>query len=178
MEKLREFTPNISKNKSKFYFKKEKSLDITQKHYNESKSIKPIEIKEYSFLCLIIKNLKFFVENSNLIKDVKLFTKENVLVFEKLFDEIENKNVQDLKELSIDKQILDKILKFSSIKYLLNDGNIDQEKIEVFLDEIKRDLKHHELELRIEELEAKFSKDFNENTFNELKELKKLQKIN
>ena len=178
LEKVREFTPNISKNKSKFYFKKEKSLDITQKHYNESKSIKPIEIKEYSFLCLIIKNLKFFVENSNLIKDVKLFTKENVLVFEKLFDEIENKNVQDLKELSIDKQILDKILKFSSIKYLLNDDNIDQEKIEVFLDEIKRDLKHHELELRIEELEAKFSKDFNENTFNELKELKKLQKIN
>ena len=102
---------------------------------------------------------------------------EGVIV-EKLFDEVENKNVQDLKELSIDKQILDKILKFSSIKYLLNDDNIDQEKIEVFLDEIKRDLKHHELELRIEELEAKFSKDFNENTFNELKELKKLQKIN
>ena len=48
----------------------------------------------------------------------------------------------------------------------------------MFLDEIKRDLKHHELELRIEELETKFSKDFSENTFNELKELKKLQKTN
>ena len=44
--------------------------------------------------------------------------------------------------------------------------------------EIKRDLKNYELEKRIEELESKFSKDFNENTFNELKELKKLQKIN
>ena len=31
---------------------------------------------------------------------------------------------------------------------------------------------------RIEELESKFSKDFNESTFNEIKELKKLQKIN
>ena len=45
-------------------------------------------------------------------------------------------------------------------------------------DEIKRDLKNTELELRIEELESKFSKDFSENTFNELKELKKQQKIN
>ena len=44
--------------------------------------------------------------------------------------------------------------------------------------EIKRDLKNYELEKRIEELEAKFSKDFNESTFNELKELKKLQKTN
>ena len=46
------------------------------------------------------------------------------------------------------------------------------------LEEIARDLKNYELELRIEELESKFSKDLNENTFNEIKELKKLQNIN
>ena len=39
-------------------------------------------------------------------------------------------------------------------------------------------MKNIELEKRIEELESKFSLDFNENTFNELKQLKKLQKIN
>jgi len=39
-------------------------------------------------------------------------------------------------------------------------------------------LKNHELEIRIEELESRFSKDLSEVTFNELKELKKLQKIN
>ena len=44
--------------------------------------------------------------------------------------------------------------------------------------EIKRDIKNFELEVRIDELESKFSQDFNENTFNELKELKKLQKPN
>ena len=44
--------------------------------------------------------------------------------------------------------------------------------------EIIRNLKNFELEVRIEELESKFSKDFSENTFNEIKELKKLQKIN
>ena len=36
-----------------------------------------------------------------------------------------------------------------------------------------RDLKNYELEFRIQELESKFSKDLSENTFNELKELKK-----
>ena len=49
--------------------------------------------------------------------------------------------------------------------------------IEIF-NEIRRDIKNYELEMRIEELESKFSNDFSENTFNELKELKKLQKIN
>ena len=46
------------------------------------------------------------------------------------------------------------------------------------LNEIIRDLKNYELELRIEELESKFAEDFSENTFNEIRELKKLQNIN
>ena len=44
--------------------------------------------------------------------------------------------------------------------------------------EILRDIKNYELEFRIAELESKFSKDLSEATFNELKELKKQQKIN
>ena len=47
-----------------------------------------------------------------------------------------------------------------------------------YLEEIIRDIKNYELEIRIEELESKFSKDLNENTFNEIRELKKSQKIN
>ncbi len=46
------------------------------------------------------------------------------------------------------------------------------------MDEIIKDLKNYELEKRIEELESKFSKDLSESTFNEIKELKKLQKVN
>ena len=50
---------------------------------------------------------------------------------------------------------------------------------EIFLlDEIIKDLKNYELELRILDLESKFSKDFSETTFNEIKELKKSQKLN
>ena len=41
------------------------------------------------------------------------------------------------------------------------------------LEEVSRDLKNYDLEFRIEELESKFSKDLSENTFNEIRELKK-----
>ena len=40
------------------------------------------------------------------------------------------------------------------------------------------DLKNYEFEQRILDLESKFSQDLSEDTFNELKELKKQQKIN
>ena len=52
------------------------------------------------------------------------------------------------------------------------------EKIIELLEDISRDLMNYDLDHRISELETKFSKDLSEATFNELKELKKLQKIN
>ena len=54
----------------------------------------------------------------------------------------------------------------------------DDQKILEILSELIRDLKNYELELRIMDLESRFSKDLSEATFNELKELKKLQKFN
>ena len=54
----------------------------------------------------------------------------------------------------------------------------NNDKITYLFDESVRDLKNYELELRIEELESKFAKDLSENTFNEIRELKKLQNIN
>ena len=50
--------------------------------------------------------------------------------------------------------------------------------IRMYLREIIRDLKNYELEIRIQDLEEKFSKDLSEDTFNQLKELKKLQNLN
>ena len=73
---------------------------------------------------------------------------------------------------------MDRIFKFASIKHILNNYQNNQDKVIDLLQEIERDLKNYELELRIEELESKFAKDFSENTFNEIKELKKLQNIN
>ena len=64
------------------------------------------------------------------------------------------------------------------IKHIFIKNQHDDQKMIEILNEIIRDLKNYDLEFRIADLESKFSKDLSETTFNELKELKKLQKIN
>ena len=81
-------------------------------------------------------------------------------------------------EVDLDDNLTDRIYKHASIKHILNKNFSDDEKTIDILNEVLRDLKNYELELRITELESKFSKDLSEETFNELKELKKLQKTN
>ena len=125
-----------------------------------------------------IKNLDVFLKNIHLIENVKIFTNENKLVFDTIMLELKKGNKLNINDLSIDKQLIDRIFKFASIKHILNNYQNNQEKMLEILNEIIRDLKNNELELRIEELESKFAKDFNENTFNEIRELKKLQNIN
>ena len=73
---------------------------------------------------------------------------------------------------------MEKIDKFASIKHILNNYKNDNDKIFELVEEISRDLKNYDLEYRIQELESRFSKDLNENTFNELKELKKQKNLN
>ena len=177
LEKINNLTPNTNERKYKFK-PKTKSLKSTQKVFNETRNLSYIEIKEYAFLYIILNNLNLVRENLDLIQNVKLFSPENKLIFESVLKKLsEGKNLS-LEQLSLDHSIIEKITKFSSIKYVLNKMyENDDEKIEL-LQEIIRDIKNHELEIRIEELESKFSKDFNESTFNEIKELKKLQKIN
>ena len=80
--------------------------------------------------------------------------------------------------MNIDNQLITKINRFASIKHILsNKAGNDFEVLEI-LEDLKRDLNNYDLEFRIQELESRFSKDFSEETFNELKELKKRQNIN
>ena len=178
LRQLEEFTPNTSSKTYKKFIKETRSLNVTRKQYEKTKLLSTIEVKEYSILCLILKNINFFSINFNLLQEVKLFTQENSLILEKIKTELKRQDKINIDDLSIDSQIIEKILKFASIKYILDKKDLDDEKILEIFNEIIRDLKNFELEARIEELESKFSRDFNENTFNELKELKKLQKIN
>jgi len=178
LEKIYELTPNINlKNKIK-YTKNTKSLKTTQSYYNETKSLKPIEIKEFSFLYIILNKPELVKKNYNLIQDVKLFSNENKLLFEEILHQSNNLEETNLKSLKIDQNLIDRILKYASIKHILSKNLNDDEKILEILSEVIRDLKNYELELRISDLESKFSKDLSEATFNELKELKKQQKIN
>jgi len=158
LERVFSLTPNVN-NKKKFIPKKTRSLKLTQKYFNESKSISQIEIKEFSLLYLILNNLKIFQENFHLIENIKLFTNENKLVFDAVLSRLKNDGVFTIDELLIDSQLIDKIFKFASIKHILNNNQNNHDKIFDLLEEIMKDLKNYELELRIEELESKFAKD-------------------
>ncbi len=180
LDKINLLTPNANQNKNKnFYnYKKAKSLKSTQKHFNETKNLSSIEIKEFSFLYLIINNLALIRNNLHLLENVKLFTDENIIIYDSLLKKLySEENILEDK-LSLDPQILSKISKFASIKYILNKIENDEYKIIELLEEVIGDIKNHELEIRIEMLESKFSKDLDETTFNEIRELKKSQKIN
>jgi len=178
LEKIYELTPNINLKNKKVYKKNTKSLKSTQIYYNETKSLKPIEIKEFSFLYIILKKPELLKENYNLIENVKLFTNENQQLFEEILSQSNNLNETNFESLQIDQTLIDRVLKYASIKHILAKNLNDDEKILEILIEVLRDLKNYELELRIADLESKFSKDLSEATFNELKELKKQQKIN
>ena len=178
LEKISSLTPHSNIGKKQFYIKKVKSLDSTKKHFNESKSISGVEIKEFSLLYLIMNNLDIIQENIHLIEDIKLFSAENKLIFESLLSKLKSGEKLTLENLSLDSQIIEKIFKFASIKHILNNNQDDQNKMFELLDEISKDLKNYDLEFRIEQLESKFSKDLSESTFDEIRELKKQKNIN
>ena len=127
---------------------------------------------------IILKKTKLVKNNNHLIENVKLFSKENKLLFEEILKQSNNFEQLDLASLNIDKNLIDRVVKYASIKHILSKNFNDDQKILEILNEVIRDLKNYDLELRIIELESKFSKDLSEETFNQLKELKKQQKIN
>ena len=126
-----------------------------------------------------MNNLELLQLNIHLIENVKLFTEVNKQIFQIILKKLKSGSQTNIEDLNLDKQLLDKINKFAPIKHILkNKSGDDPEIIEILNDNI-RDLKGYDLELRIQELESKFSKDLSETTFNELqKELKKKQNIN
>ncbi|MDA9717162.1 DNA primase [Candidatus Pelagibacter sp.] len=177
LEEISKLSPNIYR-KSKYINKKNnRSLKTTQRYFNETKSLTSIEIKEFSFLYILINKPKFIRDNFYLIENVKLFTNENKMLFETLKEQSNNFQNFDIKKINIDQKLIDRVFKYASVKNIWNKTSKD-EKIESILNEVIRDLKNYELEIRILDLEEKFSKDLSEDTFNELKELKKLQNLN
>ena len=178
LEKISELTPHQSFRKNSNYVKKTKSLDLTKKHYKESKQFSRVELKELSLLYLIINNLNLVKENLNLFEDAKFFSDENKKIYEHIIDKAKSLDELSLDNLNLDNQLITKINRFASIKHILaNKAGNDFEALEI-LEDLKRDLNNYDLEFRIQELESRFSKDFSEETFNELKELKKRQNIN
>ncbi len=178
LEKVSELTPNINSKIRKNYIKSPKSLAKTKSYYNETKSLKSFEIKEFSFLYTLLAKPKLIYENLHLIDNVKLYSDENKQLFVEILNQSENLSNLDVKKLNVDKNLVNRVMNYASVKHIISKNlNNDQKILEIFT-EIIQDLKNYELEQRISELESKFSKDMSENTFNEIKELKKQQKIN
>ena len=83
-----------------------------------------------------------------------------------------------MQKLNIDKNLINRVLSYASVKHIIQKNLSDDLKILEIFSEIIQDLKNYELEQRISELETKFSQDLSQSTFDEIKELKKQQKIN
>ncbi len=178
LEKIAELTPHTNQNKNKLFVRKTKSLETTKKIFNESQGITGVELKEFSLLYLLLNNLSFFQSNIHLVENIKLFTEINKQIFNLVINKLKSKETIEIKKFDFDKQLLDKINKFAPIKHILKNKPINDSQVIELLDDISKDLLNHDLELRIQELESKFSKDLSETTFNKLKELKNERKIN
>ena len=178
LEKVSELTPNINSTFSKNYRTFPKSLAKTKNYYNETKSLKSFELKEFSFLYILLSKPKLIRENFHLIDTVKLYSDENKQLYDAILSQSDNLSNLDIQKLQVDKNLINRVMNYASVKHIISKNLNDDNKILDIFSEIIQDLKNYELEQRIKELESKFSKDLNEDTFNQLKELKKLQKVN
>ncbi len=176
LESLAQHSPGtVFKNLNKSFIGFNKPLDKTKKLVKDTESFSSIDIKEFCLLYIILNNLNFFYQRSDLLENVKFFKKENGMIFSKIIECLTSGNINTLQ---IDHQLLDQIEKYANIKHIVYKNDKDESKIVEIFNDIKNELKTHDLELRIQELESKFAEDFNQNTFDEINRLKKEQNIN
>ena len=122
--------------------------------------------------------LKGLIAKDSYVNDSKGATLNFLYISNNNGEKLKSEEQTVIKDLNLDRQLLEKINKFAPIKYILKNKTDDENEIIELLEDISRDLINYDLEFRIQELESKFSRDMNEATFNELKELKKKQNIN
>jgi len=176
LDQLSNFLPSKTNFiQNNYQFKKFKSLEITKNIYKETKKFSSIEIKELSLLYIILNNLDFFYHRLDLLEGLLFFSKENKIIFQLVEQSLKNGNFSDIE---IDKNFLDNINKFATVKHIVKKDEDNHSKLYEIFEDIKKDLKTYSLELRIQELESKFAQDFNQNTFDEIRRLKKQQNIN
>ena len=175
--KISQLTPNLSKGKQ-FAIKHVAALSETKKIYNDSISISKEQLQEFSILYLVINNFNFFKKNSNLLIDLNFITTDGIEILTKLAEIVKSNDEINLDMLPIDKNMLEKINKFASVKHISKNIQRDENKLSEIFNEMKKDLKNLFLDKQIHELESKFSKDMDQTTLNEIIELKKLQNSN
>ena len=176
LESLAKHSPGIVfKNSNKPFVGFNKPLDKTKKLFKDTENFSSVDIKEFCLIYIMINNLNFFYQRPDLLENIRFFKKENGLIFDQILECIKNGNLDDVQ---VDNQLLDQIEKYANIKHIVQKNDKDESKIVEIFNDIKNELKTHDLELRIQELESKFAEDFSQNTFDEINRLKKEQNIN
>ena len=176
LESLAKHSPGtVFKNSNKTFIGFNKPLDKTKKIFKDTENFSSVDIKEFSLIYIMLNNLNFFYQRSDLLENIKFYKKENGLIFDQILKCVKTGNLDDLQ---VDNQLLNQIEKYANIKHIVYKNDKDESKIVEIFNDIKNELKTHDLELRIQELESKFAEDFNQNTFDEINRLKKEQNIN
>ena len=176
LESLAKHSPGtVFKNLNKTFIGFNKPLDKTKKIFKDTENFSSVDIKEFSLIYIMLNNLNFFYQRSDLLENIKFYKKENGLIFDQILKCVKTGNLDDLQ---VDNQLLNQIEKYANIKHIVYKNDKDESKIVEIFNDIKNELKTHDLELRIQELESKFAEDFNQNTFDEINRLKKEQNIN
>ena len=113
LEEISKLSPNL--NRGSQYTKKinTRSLKATQNYYNETKSLSSIELKEFSFLYILINKPEFIKDNFHLIENVKLFTNENKALLKALLEKSNNFQETEFNKFDIDKNLIDRVLKYA-----------------------------------------------------------------
>jgi len=169
-----EFYNNLFSNKYNFLKIKKISnpLQKTKEVYKERNKFDEKELKEFSILFLVMKNLDIFRKNIELISKAS-FSKGLANDFKKeIIDYLLSEKFFDKKEIAVDdfdsrfKNLINIINEYAPIKIIYKNKNEDD--IVLMFNEILEEIKKIELKKKIESLEHRVSSNLDENLYTEL----------
>ena len=178
MRKIDDLTPHSNFKRNNFLKIKKviNPLQKTKDIYKQMNKFEEKELKEFSILFLVMKNLDLFRKNIELISEVNFSSDIMNLFKQKLIDYLLSEKFFDKKEVEIDdfdekfKNIIVQINDNAPIK-IIHKNKSDRDIILIF-SEILKEIEKIELRKKIESLEDKVSLNLDENLYTELLSLR------
>ena len=67
----------------------------------------------------MLKKPELIKDNFNLIENVKLFSSENKLLLKEILSQTNNFEITDIENINVDKNLIERVLKYASIKHIM-----------------------------------------------------------
>ena len=174
MRKIDDLTPHFNYKKNNFLKMKKISnpLKQTKEIFKQMNKFEEKELKEFSILFLVMKNLDLFRKNIEMISEINFSNNQLNLFKQKLIDYLLSEKFFDKKEVEIVdfeenfKNTINKINDNAPIKIIYKNKN-DADIILMF-NEIFEEIQKIELKEKIKSLEDKVSLNLDENLYTEL----------